>query len=81
MANVPEFAGMYGICGFFCEGSVVEVIHLTDSAARRLARQCAAPKPVITRCKLHAYHTAHAFTPLLNREITSRAKRPRSEGE
>ena len=73
----PRLVVMYGICGVFGEDGV-EALHVTDSAARRLVRQMRNPE---ARYKAHAlHHTARAFTPLLNREIKSRAKRPRTEG-
>ena len=37
-----------------------EAVHVTDSAARRLVRQCATPRPA---SRQHAHHTALAFTP------------------
>ena len=78
VAHVPDFVIMYGICGVFGEDGV-EALHVTDSAARRLVRQMRNPE---ARYKAHAlHHTARAFTPLLNREIKSRAKRPRTEGD
>lgn len=78
VAHVPDFVDMYGICGVFGEDGV-EAVHVTDSAARRLVRQMRNPE---ARYKAHAlHHTARAFTPLLNREIKSRAKRPRAEGD
>ena len=75
VAHVPDFVGMYGTCGVFGEDGV-EALHVTDSAARRLVRQMRNPE---ARYKAHALRHIgrRAFTPLLEREIKTRAKRLR----
>jgi hypothetical protein len=76
VAHVPWFVDAYGICGVFGEGGC-EAAHVTDSAARKLVRQMRNPE---ARHKAHTlHHTARKFTPLLDRVIKRRAKRPRAD--